>query len=228
MTVSGTAAYPGVEARARQSLGASSEAIHRMVAAALERHGINGTRVFDVGCGHGALHAAVKSRFAEYHGLDAVRYSGLPDGSAFTRIDLDAAVWPVAPGTGDLVAAIETIEHLENPWAFVRQIAALAAPGGWVVVTTPNQLSVLSLLTLVAKRRFSAFQDAHYPAHRTALLESDLCRMAEASGLSVIEIAYSVQGRIPLTGEHYPAAMSRRWPSRLSDNVMIVARKPRA
>jgi 2-polyprenyl-3-methyl-5-hydroxy-6-metoxy-1,4-benzoquinol methylase len=228
MTLSSAAAYPGVEARARQSLGASSEAIHRMVAAALERHGINGIRVFDVGCGHGALHAAVKNRFAEYHGLDAVRYTGLPDGSAFTRIDLDAAIWPVAPGSGDLVAAIETIEHLENPWAFVRQMAALAAPGGWVVVTTPNQLSLLSLLTLVAKRRFSAFQDAHYPAHRTALLENDLCRMAEASGLSVIEIGYSAHGRIPMTGVHYPAAMSRRWPGRLSDNVMIVARKPRA
>ena len=228
MTLSNTAAYPGVDARARQSLGASSEAIHRMVAAALERHGIDGIRVFDVGCGHGALHAAVKHRFAEYHGLDAVRYRGLPDGSVFTPIDLDAAAWPVAPGSGDLVAAIETIEHLENPWAFVRQLASLAAPGGWVVVTTPNQLSVLSLLTLVAKRRFSAFQDAHYPAHRTALLESDLCRMAEASGLSVVEIGYSGQGRIPLTGGHYPGAASRRWPRRLSDNLMIVARKPRA
>jgi 2-polyprenyl-3-methyl-5-hydroxy-6-metoxy-1,4-benzoquinol methylase len=228
MTLSSTAALPGVDARARQSLGTSSEAIHRMVAAVLDRHAIEGIRVFDVGCGHGALHAAVKDRFAEYHGLDAVRYSGLPDGSAFTRVDLDAAIWPVAPGTGDLVAAIETIEHLENPWAFVRQLAALAAPGGWVVVTTPNQLSVLSLLTLVAKRRFSAFQDTHYPAHRTALLESDLCRMAEASGLRVIEIDYSAQGRVPLTGGHYPAALSRRWPRRLSDNVMIVARKPRA
>ena len=228
MTLSSTAAYPGVDARARQSLGASSDAIHRMVAAALDRHGINGIRVFDVGCGHGALHAAVKNRFAEYHGLDAVRYSGLPDGSVFTPIDLDAADWPVAPGSGDLVAAIETIEHLENPWAFVRQLAALAAPGGWVVMTTPNQLSVLSLLTLVAKRRFSAFQDAHYPAHRTALLESDLCRMADVSGLRVIEIGYSVHGRIPLTSGHYPAAASRRWPRRLSDNLMIVARKPRA
>jgi 2-polyprenyl-3-methyl-5-hydroxy-6-metoxy-1,4-benzoquinol methylase len=228
MTLSSTAAYPGVEARARQSLGTSSDAIHRMVAAALERHDIRGIKLFDVGCGHGALHSAARNRFAEYHGLDAVRYSGFPDGSAFTRVDLDTTDWPVGAGTGDLVAAIETIEHLENPWAFVRQLAALAAPGGWVVLTTPNQLSVLSLLTLVLKRRFSAFQDAHYPAHRTALLESDLCRIAEASGLNVIEIGYSVQGRVPLTGAYYPAALSRRWPRTFSDNLMMVARKPRA
>ena len=228
MTLSSTAAYAGVEARARQSLGSSSAAIQRMVAAAVERHDLKGTRIFDVGCGHGALHVAVKDRFVEYHGLDAVRYGGFPEGRAFTRVDLDAEIWPVASGSGDLVAAVETIEHLENPWAFVRQLAALAAPGGWLVVTTPNQLSLLSLLTLTLKRRFSAFQDTHYPAHRTALLESDLQRIVEASGLDVVEIGYSVEGRIPLTGGHYPAAMSRQWPRALSDNVMIVAKKPRA
>ena len=226
MTVSSTAAYPGVDARARQSLGTSSDAIHEMIASAVQRHDIRGNKVFDVGCGRGALHAAVRERFVDYHGLDAVRYSGFPDGATFTRIDLDDAVWPVAPASGDLVAAVETIEHLENPWAFVRQLATLAAPGGWVVLTTPNQLSVLSLLTLVLKRRFSAFQDTHYPAHRTALLESDLCRIAEACGLGVLEIGYSIQGRIPLTGRHYPAAISRQWPRALSDNLMIVAKKP--
>ena len=162
MTWSSTAAYPGVDARARQSLGTSSDAIHQMVAAALQRHDIKGMKVFDVGCGHGALHAAVRERFVDYHGIDAVRYSGFPEGATFTRIDLDAADWP----------------------------------------------------------------DTHYPAHRTALLESDLCRITEACGLDLLEIGYSIQGRIPLTGGHYPAAMSRRWPRALSDNLMIVAKKP--
>jgi hypothetical protein len=78
----------------------------------------------------------VKDRFVEYHGLDAVRYSGFPRVATFTRIDLDAAVWPVASG-GRPGRRRGTIEHLENPWAFVRQLAALAAPGGWLVVTTP-------------------------------------------------------------------------------------------
>jgi hypothetical protein len=94
-------------------------------------------------------------------------------------------------------------------------------------VTTPNQLSVLSIATLIAKRRHSAFQDPHYPAHRTALLESDLCRAAGEAGLEVIEIAYSLHGRLPLMPWHYPAAVARLAPRALSDNVMIVARKPR-
>jgi 2-polyprenyl-3-methyl-5-hydroxy-6-metoxy-1,4-benzoquinol methylase len=228
MTVSGATTCVGLEVRARQSLGASSDAIHRMVAGAIERHDIRGSRVFDVGCGHGSLRAALQHRFAEYRGLDAVRYSGFPNEAEFTHVDLDRENWPVASGSGDLVAAIETIEHLENPWAFVRQLAALAAPGGWVIVTTPNQLSMLSVLTLILKRRFSAFQDAQYPAHRTALLESDVRRVTEACGLEVVEVGYSLRGRVPLTAWHYPVVAARRWPRTLSDNVMIVARKPRA
>ena len=54
---------------------------------------------------------------------------------------------------------METIEHLENPRAFVRKLVRLAKPGGWVVVTTPNQRSLLSLLTLMTKGKFSHFQD---------------------------------------------------------------------
>jgi 2-polyprenyl-3-methyl-5-hydroxy-6-metoxy-1,4-benzoquinol methylase len=228
MTFSGAATYASLEVRARQSLGASSDAIYRMVAGTIDRRDIRGARGVDVGCGHGSLRGLLQHRFVEYRGLDAVLYSGFPNAAEFTRVDLDGDSWPVAPGSGDLVVAVETIEHLENPWAFVRQLAALTAAGGWVIVTTPNQLSLLSLMTLILKRRFSAFQDAQYPAHRTALLESDLRRITEASGLELVEVGYSFQGRMPLSSWHYPAALARRWPRRLSDNLMIVARKPRA
>jgi 2-polyprenyl-3-methyl-5-hydroxy-6-metoxy-1,4-benzoquinol methylase len=217
-----------LEVRARQSLGASSDAIHEMVVDAVERHNLTGVRMVDVGCGHGALRARLVDRFPLYWGLDAVSYSDFPPDVLFTQVDLDAEQWPVDPESADLVAAIETIEHLENPWSFMRHLASLTVPGGYVMVTTPNQLSVLSLLTLAVKRRFSAFQDAHYPAHRTALLESDLRRIAAAGGLDVIEVAYSLSGRIPLTGSHYPPAIAKLWPRGLSDNLMLVAKKPRA
>ena len=100
-------------------------------------------------------------------------------------------------------------------------------PGGWVVVTTPNQLSVLSLATLITKRRFSAFQDAHYPAHRTALLEIDLRRAAGECGLELVEVLYSHAGRVPFTPWHYPLGLARQFPRALSDNLLIIGRRPR-
>jgi 2-polyprenyl-3-methyl-5-hydroxy-6-metoxy-1,4-benzoquinol methylase len=214
-----------LEARARQSLGTSNGAIYRMVERALDARNASG-RLVDVGCGAGHLMAALRGRFSSCCGLDAVRYEGLPADCDFVRVDLDAADWPIAGSTADVVTAIEVIEHLENPWAFTRQLARLVKPGGLVVVTTPNQLSALSLLTLVAKRRFAAFHDVHYPAHRTALLECDLHRAAQASGLSVLETSYSLCGRLPLVGWHYPVAVSACLPRALSDNVMMVAVRP--
>jgi 2-polyprenyl-3-methyl-5-hydroxy-6-metoxy-1,4-benzoquinol methylase len=221
---SGTVAYSAdLETQARQSLGSSGDAIYRMVARAIASHGAGGGRIVDVGCGGGGLWRAVHERFASYCGLDAVRYDALPPAVAFHRVDLNAEIWPdVAPG--DVVAAVETIEHLENPWAFMRHLAALGNPGAWIIVTTPNQLSLLSLMALAVKQRFVAFPDAQYPAHRTALLECDLARAAGESGLDVVEVGYSWHGRLPLTPWHYPPALARTFPRALSDNVMLVAR----
>jgi 2-polyprenyl-3-methyl-5-hydroxy-6-metoxy-1,4-benzoquinol methylase len=215
-----------LEARARMSLGSSNDAIYRMVFEALTERGVSGGRLVDVGCGGGALWGVLNSRFDRYCGLDAVRYDALAPDAEFRQIDLDSSTWPIAEGAADVVAAVETIEHLENPWAFVRSLVRIVKPGGWVVVTTPNQLSLLSLLTLFTKRRFSAFQDAHYPAHRTALLESDLARTASAAGLESIGITYSLRGRMPLVAAHYPTALARLFPRALSDNLMVIGRRP--
>src|SRR5262249_10523601 len=146
MSAAVTAVDSALEARARQSLGTSHEAIYRMVRLALDARQIHGGRLIDVGCGSGSLWPFVADRFDRYCGLDAVAYDGFPRDGEFHRVDLDAAAWPVAAGSGDVVAAVETIEHLENPWAFVRALTTLATSGGWVVVTAPNQLSALSLV----------------------------------------------------------------------------------
>jgi 2-polyprenyl-3-methyl-5-hydroxy-6-metoxy-1,4-benzoquinol methylase len=214
-----------LEIRARQSRGASHHAIYRMVAAAFAARGIVGAQVVDVGCGRGALYDFIRDRAATYRGLDAVLYREFPEDAQFAMADLDSGAWPVTPSSADVVTAVEVIEHLENPWAFMRQLAAIARPGGWVLVTTPNQQTLLSLATLLTKRRFSSFQDAHYPAHRTALLEVDLWRSAAAAGLTPVSIEYSLHGRLPLSAAHYPAAIARLSPRRLSDNLMLVARK---
>jgi SAM-dependent methyltransferase len=212
-----------LDARARLSLGRGHDRIHQTVAALLAARGASGTLV-DAGCGTGDLWRATRGRFTRCIGIDAVRYPGLPEDVLFREADLDAA-FPVDAATADATAAVEVIEHLENPRAFVRDLVRVTKPGGWVVVTTPNQLSALSLLTLIVKGRFSAFQEGDYPAHRTALLEIDLRRVAGECGLEQIEIAYTRWGRLPLSGRHYPEAIAALSPRRFSDNVAMIGRR---
>jgi SAM-dependent methyltransferase len=217
-----------VDDRARLSLGASSEAIYGMVTAAMAaRHGRGGL-LLDVGCGGGRLWQHVRHLFSAYLGADAVRYDGFPEDGTFLQTDLDAGHVPVGDGTADVVAAVEVIEHLENPRAFMRELARLAKPGGCVVVTTPNQLSLLSKLTLLLKNQFNAFQEAPgmYPTHITALLEIDLVRIAAECGLVDPVIGYSLSGRIIGTRWHHPRLVSKLRPRAFSDNVILLARKP--
>lgn len=212
--------------RARRSGGVSADPIYRTVAAVVAARHPGGGILLDVGCGRASLWEYVDRLFDRYLGADVLRHEGFPSTLDFCPVDLDARGVPLPDESADVVAAVETVEHLENPRAFFRELVRLVRPRGLVVATTPNQLSVLSKLTLVFKNQFNAFQDGCYPAHVTALLEVDLRRMATECRLSEIGIVYTGRGRIPGTRWHYPAMVSRLLPRAFSDNVLLVGRKP--
>jgi 2-polyprenyl-3-methyl-5-hydroxy-6-metoxy-1,4-benzoquinol methylase len=222
------ATFDDAISRARQSEGDSEPAVHRLIARVIESLNLRGELMIDVGCGQGKLWALLSARFGRCIGVDAVRYPGLPSDMEWYETQLDSHAIPLPSGVADVVVCSETIEHVENPRALVRELSRLAKPEAWVIVTTPNQLSLSSLATLVVKHRFSYFQDVHYPAHLTALLEVDLTRMAAECGLTDSTIEYTLSGRIPFTGRHYPKFLSKFFPRALSDNVLVAARnRPR-
>ena len=219
--------------RALQSGGESNDAIYRAAAGALERVGAHRPRdassprrlLVDVGCGSGNFRRFSAGLADEYVGVDVVRHRSLRPDLRFLQADLGAESIPLPESCAAIVTAIEVIEHLDNPRAFCRELVRILAPGGWLVMTTPNQASALSVLSLAATGRFPAFQEASYPVHRTALLPVDLERISAECGLRGIEIHYSRRGRIPLTALHYPALLSRALPRALSDNVVMVGCK---
>lgn len=211
-----------LQKHAVQTGGASAEPIYRMVERLLAS---NGEVAIDLGCGHGALRPVLQRRFRRYIGVDAVRYNGYPGEAEFVEANLNGTA-PLDSQIADAVIAVETIEHLENPRAFFREIARLARPGALIIVTTPNQLSLLSMGTLFVKKRFSAFQDVNYPAHIMPLLEIDLLRIAREVNFQEPRIEYSLSGRIVFTSSKYPAAISASFPRLCSDNLALVARAP--
>lgn len=210
--------------RAEQSFGISNIAIYEMVRRVLSQHCSSSGVLLDVGCGTGNLKPFVSRWCDRYIGIDAVRYSDFPANTEFVLQNLDRPLTSFSDNVADVVISVETIEHLENPRAFYRELVRLAKPNGYVIVTTPNQLSLLSKLTLLLKHQFNAFQEAPglYPSHITALLEIDLRRIAREAGLSDIKIVYSDRGRIPFTNRNYPAVFKG---NRFSDNLLCIGRK---
>ncbi len=106
-----------------------------------ERRRARPWQILEVGCGTGWL-AAELAAYGRVTGLDlsdaaiAVARERYPE-VEFRAFDASAA--PL-PGGNDLVVASEVLEHVEQQAAFVERLVDAVAPGGFVLLTTPNGL----------------------------------------------------------------------------------------
>ena len=59
--------------------------------------------------------------------------------------NLNHEPWPFETRYADVMLAIDVIEHLENPWLFLRECKRILKPGGVLILTTPNILSPITM-----------------------------------------------------------------------------------
>ena len=102
-------------------------------------------RVLDVGCGAGYGTAELAQTAREATGIDvsaeAVEYAQTHYGRVNVRFEVGSATeMPFADASFDLVVAFEVIEHLENWQQLLTEARRVLAPGGQLVVSTPNKL----------------------------------------------------------------------------------------
>jgi 2-polyprenyl-6-hydroxyphenyl methylase/3-demethylubiquinone-9 3-methyltransferase len=111
-----------------------------------------GRSALDVGCGAGLLTEALYRLGADVTGVDAA-----PELIAAARahaaaqgmvIDYRAVGVEALVGEYDLVTALEVIEHVADPSAFVASLVARLAPGGLLILSTPNRTGWSKLLTI--------------------------------------------------------------------------------
>lgn len=113
------------------------------------------TSVLDVGCGNGEILEAVKrSRPGITTAVGMDMASSVADKLAKRGLqgvagDLNAA-WPFADATFDVVIAAEIIEHVFDTDLLVKEAFRVLAPGGSLVLTTPNLAYAANRLLLLA------------------------------------------------------------------------------
>jgi 2-polyprenyl-3-methyl-5-hydroxy-6-metoxy-1,4-benzoquinol methylase/O-antigen/teichoic acid export membrane protein len=99
-------------------------------------------RILDVGCGYGYLTYAMRQQGFEAFGLDvseaALNIAQDQFGNFFYHADIQTFAEKQTQRY-DLIVALELIEHITDPLTFINTLLQLLAPGGVLLLTTPNR-----------------------------------------------------------------------------------------
>jgi len=159
--------------------------------------GLAGKRVVDVGCGGGILAESMAARGADVVGIDL---SEKPLGVAKlhrleTGVPVDyrligaEALAREAPASFDVVTCMEMLEHVPDPASTISACAALAKPGGHVVVSTINRNPKSYLFAIVGAEYLLRLLPRGTHDWARFLKPAEVARHARHAGLDLAEVA---------------------------------------
>jgi 2-polyprenyl-6-hydroxyphenyl methylase/3-demethylubiquinone-9 3-methyltransferase len=155
-----------------------------------------GKTALDVGCGAGLLCEPLARLAAEVTGVDAapanVEAAALhAEGAGLDIRYMAGELAALGLGEFDLVTCLEVLEHVADKPAFVAGLARHLAPGGLMVLSTPNRTPQSRLLLVGAAEAFGAvprgthhWDDFATPEELRALLAQAGLVMGEPRGIT--------------------------------------------
>lgn len=188
---------------------------------ARERYALAGRSAIDVGCGAGLLAEPLARMGAKVTGVDAApeniaaaREHAAGQGLSISYFAGELAMLPLAKF--DLVASMEVVEHVTDPAAFIGELAARLAPGGLMILSTPNRTMLSKLLLVEAAERVGAVPRGTHDWDQF-LKPEELTGLLEGAGLEVIDrtgLSPSAAKGFKLGGsEALNYLVAARWPA---------------
>ena len=183
-----------------------------------------GKQALDVGCGGGILSEAMARAGAQVLGIDLSQ-------SVLDVAELHALEGKVAveyravaaeelaqerPAAFDLLTCMEMLEHVPDPAASVAALAALAKPGGTVIVSTLNRNPLAFAVAIVGAEYIARVLPRGTHEYSKFIRPSELARWGRKAGLELRDltgISYNPITRsfrlAPNTDVNYLAHFSR-------------------
>jgi 2-polyprenyl-6-hydroxyphenyl methylase/3-demethylubiquinone-9 3-methyltransferase len=168
--------------------------IERAVAAGAA--GLQGRQVLDVGCGGGILSEAMARGGAKVLGIDLSQ--AVLDVAELHALDANVSLEYRAvaaeelaqqrPGTFDLVTCMELLEHVPQPAAMVKALAALVQPGGSVIVSTLNRNPLAFAVAIVGAEYIARVLPRGTHEYLKFIRPSELARWGREAGLELRDL----------------------------------------
>jgi SAM-dependent methyltransferase len=162
--------------------------LHEFVAEKAVAYLPSGARVLDIAAGSGAMCQRLLDLGFRVSATDVVDVNFKLTNVPFFAADLNE---PFAATHNDRyqgIIACEIIEHLENPRHVARQCYQLLAPGGRMVLTTPNVDSPASKASFLRFGTFFWFDDTRYDVdgHITPLTQWQIGKAFTEAGFNFL------------------------------------------
>jgi len=155
-----------------------------------------GKRALDAGCGAGLLCEPLARLGAEVTGVDAApeNIDAAKEHAVAMSLTIDyrqGEIGNLGLSGFDLICSLEVVEHVADKAAFLGALAAALAPGGLMILSTPNRTPKSRLIMVEAAERLGAiprgthhWDDFVTPDELSDLLADAGLKMGEPKGIS--------------------------------------------